>query len=112
MSHAWGEVIHEGKVVGRYEYNGTADVAMSRIFDTNDELKQHWRTEHADDAECTCGQPPADVILYSDYGGGFHWPAKACLKCHAIVEHLRPWSDYEDEWPKDGEPSTPTHKAE
>jgi hypothetical protein len=106
MSHAWGEVIQDGKVVGHYEYNGTCDVCLPRIYDTHKEVMDNWRSEQSATASCTCGDPPSDVILYSDYGDGFYWPAKACLKCRAIVGDLAPYYGDEDEYdpPKKGHP--------
>ncbi|MEK7640932.1 MAG: hypothetical protein AAB389_02970 [Patescibacteria group bacterium] len=94
MSHANGEVIYQGKVVGLFEYDGTSDIAVPAIWDTNEELEAHWRNN--DWKKCTCGQPNIDVILYTDYGYGFHWPAKACLKCKAITASHQPF-------PYDGE---------
>ena len=96
MSHANGEVIHNGLVVGHFEYNGTGDFAYRRIFPTHEELHRHWRTDHADDAACSCGKEPVAVILYSDYGSGFNWDGKACLECCCIVEG-------NDPWPEDGD---------
>ena len=93
MSHAMGEVYHNEKLVGYYEYNGTSDFAWRRIFDDSKELwNKYWRTDHALWADCKCGEPPQDVILYSDYGNGFHWPSRACLKCHAIVGNTDPFN--------------------
>src|SRR5687768_10382284 len=104
MSHANGEVIRDGRTVGWFEYNGTGDYALRRVFGTYEELHRHWRTEHAEEADCVCGEPPADVTLYTDYGGGFHWPAKACLRCSAIVDGTHPYPDDADYSATDGRP--------
>lgn len=88
MGHAIGQVYQDGKLVGWSYYNGTADVLYSSIRqslrDVCNGIDEGWRN-------CTCGKPPLDVILYSDYGGGFWWPAKACLECKAIIEPLMPF---------------------
>lgn len=87
MSHAEGEVICGGKVVGFFEYNGTTDLACTRVFPTRDELDANWRGSVF--ADCRCGKPPADVILYTAYHD-FHWPGSACLACMAIVAGIDP----------------------
>lgn len=97
MSNSPGEVWHREKLVGHYKYNGSSDVACTRIFKTFDELWENWGSLKVSDAQCTCGQPPQDVILYSDYGGGFHWPGKACLKCETIIGPRMPYEEYKDD---------------
>lgn len=119
MSHANGEVIHECNIVGHFEYNGTTDVACSKIYESHDEMQKHWRD--GAEAKCTCGERPTDVLLYTDYADGHYWPSTACLKCGAITGERCPWElgagrqfyPYgnglldvvcNDEWPKDGHP--------
>ncbi|TSC82425.1 MAG: Uncharacterized protein G01um101419_581 [Parcubacteria group bacterium Gr01-1014_19] len=99
MSHSHGEVIQEGKVVGFFEYDGTADVALSPIWDTRDEVDANWRIGLW--TQCTCHQPSTDVLLFTEYGGGFYWPAKACLNCKAITNEYSP---FESDRRKDGHP--------
>lgn len=89
MSHANGAVIKNGQVLGFFEYNGTCDVAISTIWQTRKELEENWRSDTSN--KCECGEPPEEVILYADYGDGFHWSAKVCLRCKAIVENLMPF---------------------
>lgn len=87
MSHSYGEVIKDGEIIGHYEYNGTSDIAGNRIYKTKEEVGANWRSKHSFDAECTCSVVhESAVILYSDYGYGFHWPATACLKCGVVLE--------------------------
>lgn len=89
MSHAIGEVwtvTGEGK--GYFEYNGTADVACTRIFLNEKELHNNWRKDVF--ANCLCNQPSTLVILYTDYGWGSYWLGKACFICNAITEGLSP----------------------
>ncbi|MEK7654599.1 MAG: hypothetical protein AAB345_05025 [Patescibacteria group bacterium] len=83
MSHSNGEVIHENEVVGFFEYDGCSDIAISAIWNTLEEVETNWRSGVW--KRCTCGQPSVDVLLFTDYGGGFYWPAKVCLKCRAIL---------------------------
>jgi len=90
MSHASGEVFAAdgSRRLGWFEYNGTVDVACSRIFDTHEELQANWRKDAM--RKCDCGQSSVEVVLYSSYGYGFYWTAKACLQCKAIVDHREP----------------------
>ncbi len=88
MSHAHGEVIKDGKIIGHYEYDGTADIVWTKIRATTAEVWAHWRTA-ANRAKCTCEKPePVKVILYSSYGNGFHWPGKICEICQVIVDGI------------------------
>lgn len=106
MSHAMGRVYRDGKIVGYYEYNGTADVTCTRINTTEDEVNDLWRTDAAW-RNCACGKPDVDVVLWADYGCGYHWPGKACLECGAITDGFSPYQDEEDycrAFPKDGLP--------
>ena len=89
MSHAFGEVWSlDGKLQGYYEYNGTADVACTRIFHNEDDLIHAWRKDVF--ADCSCNQQSILVILYTEYGRGCYWLGKACLSCQAITEGLSP----------------------
>lgn len=120
MSDAFGHVVKDGKIVAYFEYAGTADVVIPDLYDSYDELQAHWRKEEW--KKCNCGKEPEEVLLYSDYGGGFYWPGKVCLPCHAIVDGFFPfgdqfyggWGGIKDRegyeawkaggWPKDGHP--------
>lgn len=98
MSHAQGTVYRpSGECVGYFEYDGTRDVACTAITPDRDTLSENWRSD-ANERDCTCGQPSVPVVLYSSYGGGFHWPATACLRCGAIVSGIT----FEE--PTDGHP--------
>lgn len=103
MSNMMGEVIKEGKVVGYYEYNGTWDMARSDIHPTEEAVIENWGEDctHV----CNCESKGEPVILYSSYGGGFHWPATTCLKCGAILEG-REWPATDD---MDGHPLGEEH---
>ena len=73
-----------GDVVGYFMYQGTCDVACTRIFPTSKEAWDHNRTDEAY-GDCTCGKESTPVILHTDYGGGLHWSSSACLQCKAIT---------------------------
>jgi hypothetical protein len=112
MSNTHGQVIHDGNVVGHIEYYGSSSCVPPRFFDTYAEVDEHWRTWPQ--AECTCGQPPVPVLIWVEYGSGYHWPSDACLICH-VITGLR--SSYDepldiDEWPKDGHPLGEEHETE
>lgn len=106
MSHAMGTVWSlEGKILGYFEYNGTADVAYSAIHDTCDQVKEGWRTA-SNSRDCLCARKDnrADrssdgldgpghgtlVILYTNYARGSCWLGRACFKCKAITDGYFP----------------------
>jgi hypothetical protein len=66
-------------------------VVLPTIRSTREEVASHWRSGAW--AECGCGRPAVDVVIYSDYGFGFHWPGKACFDCLAITDGLLPYGD-------------------
>lgn len=89
MSHAYGKVYRNNVVAAHYEYDGTSDIALPRMYLTSDEVKANWRKGSW--VECTCGEPSVPVVLYTDYGYGSHWDGKACFKCigdHGRHRHL------------------------
>jgi hypothetical protein len=83
MSNAYGHVVHDGKIAGHFEYYGSTDVCSSIFYDTEKEVSDNWRSGRQ--AVCTCGEPPVDVLLWNDYGGGSYYPSQACFRCHAIT---------------------------
>lgn len=94
MSHALGEVwTLVGQRVGWFEYNGTVDIAYTNICLTEEGVHRFWRSEKAH-AECSNPKEHTHtpVILYSHYGGGFHWLGRACLnlECMAITDGMIP----------------------
>lgn len=102
MSHAYGEVTQDGKVVAHFEYNGTSNVCCPKMYDTWKAMNAEWRKGPW--VKCTCGKPSVDVILYTDYGNGYYWPGKACFECGCITGGLMPWGDDDDSEPIDGHP--------
>jgi hypothetical protein len=80
-------VITDGKLKAYFEYNGTVDFTCTRMYPSTQEMLDNWRADNMRD--CTCGYQSEDVVLYTTYGKGFHWAAKACFKCMAITDGLQ-----------------------
>ena len=80
MANVLGHVVHDGKIVGYFEYHGSGSHAETVIYPT-----EAFDLRSGQVNECTCGLPPIDVLLWTEYGGGFYWPSQACLACQAIV---------------------------
>lgn len=87
MSHSSGNVtFKKDNLVMHCEYDGTCDVMVPALWDTEEEMSQHWRESVWN--KCTCGNMEP-VIIHSAYGGGFSWEGEACRTCKAINhEHL------------------------
>lgn len=93
MSHESGFVKQlDGTLVGWFEYDGRIDLACSPIFADEAELSAHWRTALMAEPPCACEGTP--VTLYTSYGGGYEWSARACLE-HRRITHQR--SPYDEE---------------
>ena len=104
MSHANGEVIKDDKVIGYFEYNGTVDIARPAFWDTYEEMLSYWKVQESW-RNCSCIVPKVvNALLYTDYGKGFHWPAKVCLKCKTIIDNLSPFETEITPFRKDGHP--------
>lgn len=85
MSNAHGEVIVDEKVIGYFEYNGSADFARPAVQKTLVDVHAHWRSK-GNHRECRCASPDVvQCILWSSYGYGFHWDSGVCLACMTIV---------------------------
>lgn len=94
MSHAFAEIIHDGKVIGYSEYNGTVDaMAWSSWYDTLEEVNENWRDKTDREWPKICSCQPTEIIIYTDYGRGFHWHAPACLTHRVIIDNMEPWSE-------------------
>lgn len=88
MSHSSGIVTMEsdGKVFW-FEYNGTSDVACPKIFETQDEMSEHWRNQGYGH-DCKCGKEE-DALIEAHYGGGIEWEGKVCRHCMVILNEHR-----------------------
>jgi hypothetical protein len=89
MSHSNGAVIKNGEILGFFEYNGTCDVAISSIWPTFEDLRNNWHKDIWN--KCKCDNQPLEAILYTNYGGGFHWLTWICITCKAIVTNHMPF---------------------
>lgn len=101
MPNMLGQVIHAGKIVGYFEYEGSNSRAATVIYGAETFPLRSGRVN-----ECTCGKQPVDVLLWAEYGGGFYWEASACLECKAIVGNRY------DEDSVDGHPLGPEFETE
>jgi hypothetical protein len=87
MSHSMGEVWSaDSKLLGYFEYNGTCDVARTRVYQTPDDVSANWRGDN--DRKCVCGGSGQPVLLYTTYGGGFCWDGRVCWNCMAITNGI------------------------
>lgn len=87
MSHDAGTVKFPDGTTMHYEYDGTADVALSHLYDTYEEMRANWRKGTW--LRCTCGKDE-EVTIATDYGGGDEWDGRACRHCRAITQGLSP----------------------
>lgn len=92
MSHSYGEIIKNGKTVGYYEYNGTSDIVLPKIWKTHEEVSEHWREDNPFSRKCDCGKDEP-VQIYSSYGNGFWWKGRACLTCMVVTEGINPYDE-------------------
>lgn len=92
MSHANGQCRFDDGLILHFEYNGTGDWCLRRLGSI-EEIRDGWRTEANEVAECICGHDEP-VTLANDYGGGAHFRGRACRHCRAITfDPLAPWND-------------------
>ena len=73
MSLATGRVLTpDGEhLLGYFEYDGTSDVALTRIASDKPDLDRTWRSESDEnEAACDCGGAPSAVLLRAHYADG------------------------------------------
>jgi hypothetical protein len=98
MSHAMGIVYSKDHkdILGYFEYNGTSDVACSKIQDIPERVSYNWRKDGAL-GKCDCLEGNhIPVILFTYYGDGFEWESEYCPKCMVITGQLDPFPN--DDW--------------
>ena len=88
MSHSTATIRFEDGTLFYGEFNGTVDVLLPFLYETEDERDAYWRgervwkrcnnTEHTHEA----------VAVVVTYGGGWYWTAKACRDCLCVIEPL------------------------
>ena len=89
MSHSAGAVRFESDgAIMYFEYNGTCDFCISRLFKTWGWVWRNWRKHK--NLDCKCGKDEP-VTIFVTYGDGFFWPGRACRKCRAITENGEPF---------------------
>ena len=84
MSHASGKVRFNDGTIMHYEYDGTSDWVIPKLYDTHEEMWDNWRKYEYQ--EIHCEHKLEDIEIYSDYGNGFYWKGKACRKCNMVIE--------------------------
>jgi len=91
MSHSQG-AIKVGESIYWVEYNGTVDVLLPHLYNTQEELVANWRRR--DWKNCSCNpRQLVDGTVTVTYGRGFNWPIKVCLICMVAVDPLMPFDD-------------------
>jgi len=105
MSHATGLVKFNDGLIMWYEYDGTSDICLSRLYHTKEELSANWRTVDGQ-RFCSCGKDEP-VGIYADYGVGSYWSGRACRFCHAITDGIMPFDENLNDLPgyADGVPA-------
>lgn len=70
-------------------YHGTSDVLTPGLFDTATAASEahYGHSPSLWPPECDCG--PVPVTVWTLYGGGFGWEARACE--HRVHGQLMPW---------------------
>jgi hypothetical protein len=91
MSHASGMVRFPDGSIMHYEYDGTSDYCIPKLYDTNAEMCEHWR-KYDFEEETGCQHEEEIVEIYTSYGGGSHWEGTACRKCNMILDNLDPYN--------------------
>lgn len=95
MSHSQGRIKFPSGHIGYLEYNGTSDVMLPNIFETETALLEQWRKQewkYCKDKNHT----HIEVEIATSYGNGFSWPAKACVECNILVDNLMPYEAHFD----------------
>ncbi len=97
MSHTVGEILNDKEeILGYYEYDGTCDFAIPAVWDSVDEVMEHWRDPNPTRKECTCGGEHESVEIQSNYGGGFSWRGFWCPTCRVITKYFSQHAEEEE----------------
>lgn len=97
MSHSRGTVTFADGTVLHFEYSGTTGyVASPALWDSYEEMQEHWRKMVQ--RECCCGNPPEAAKVHHDYGGGDDWDAPACKTCKVLLDTRGPGEIRLDEY--------------
>lgn len=85
MSHANGAVRFDDGEIKYFEYSGTCDVCVPTLYNTYKKMQKNWRKWKW--LRCSCGKDE-HVEVFTDYGRGFYWDAKACRFCKCLTEYI------------------------
>lgn len=97
MSHQPGQVIFGPGIQAYFEYDGTSDIALSRIYLTTDEMNENWRKQVWTTCTAT-DHVRTPCWLFSSYGNGFFWYGEVCMKCMCITKGFDPNDDGHGNW--------------
>ncbi|GEM_PF-1747229 len=96
-------------------YDSTEDICRPKLYDTFNELLDNWEKSNVPIVKNIttydkrswvknifksnrdenknrngCNHQEENVVIYQDYGGGFHWKGTACRKCNMILKGIEP----------------------
>ncbi len=91
MSHENGEVRFNDGSIKHFEYNGTSDICIPKLYDTYDEMIDNWKKYNSKENNCEHFEEPIEI--YTRYRGGFYWNGVACRKCMMIIKGDEPFED-------------------
>lgn len=99
MSRAGAEVRFPDGTIKYTLYDGTTDILGRRLYADQEAAWDSYRLERSKVWSDPYGDYPIntaweifDVVIYSDYGGGRHWPGKATLIA-VEPEYQEPYED-------------------
>lgn len=98
MSHAIGMVRFNDGAIIWFEYNGSCDYSIPKLYNTLEEMKGNWRKWKWENHECEHMSEP--IQIFTNYGYGFFWNAAACRKCGMILDGQEPSIDHIDGIPE------------
>jgi hypothetical protein len=81
MAQASGRVLFSDGLVMWCQYQGTMDVFMGKLYDTQQEMEDHWR--ESDYRHCQCGREE-EIEAWTNYGDGSYYKGKACRFCKSL----------------------------
>lgn len=84
MSHSNGQVKFKDGTVMHFEYDGTSDIVIPKMYLTNEELVANWRN-HDYDNMYDCEHKEEEVEITYTYGSGATMTGRACRKCSCIT---------------------------
>jgi hypothetical protein len=93
MSHALGAVKFPDGRVYFFEYDGTECVALNRLYETEREVEDNWRSHRSGACRCRPGRAAwVEIEIMTLYGAGFHWSGTGCANCRKIVLGTDPYA--------------------